>query len=85
VYTLSLTIFVPFVFSDVFADRLKNQQKSVHGLAVDEFPHHRVRFLLNVSHISSHSGAELSAELSSIISLMMATLVGFLDYVFDIR
>jgi len=68
VYLLSLILFIPFAFSDVFADRLKSQQKSVHGLAIDEFPHH-----------------QLSVYLSSIISLMMATLLGFLDDIFDIR
>lgn len=68
VYLLSLILFIPFAFSNVFADRFNNQQKSVHGLAIDEFPHH-----------------QLSVYLSSIISLMMATLLGFLDDVFDIR
>ena len=57
VYILSLILFIPFAFSNVFADRLKNQQKSVHGLAIDEFPHHQVRFLKNVSRPSSHSGS----------------------------
>jgi UDP-N-acetylglucosamine--dolichyl-phosphate N-acetylglucosaminephosphotransferase len=40
---LTLILFIPFAFSDVFADRFSNQQKSVHGLAIDEFPHHQVR------------------------------------------
>jgi len=57
VYILALILFIPFAFSNVFADRLKSQQKSVHGLAIDEFPHHQVRFLTNVSRPSSHSGS----------------------------
>jgi len=57
VYILSLILFIPFAFSNVFADRLKNQQKSVHGLAIDEFPHHQVRFLSNVSRFSPYSGS----------------------------
>jgi len=45
VYILSLILFIPFAFSNVFADRFNNQQKSVHGLAIDEFPHYQVRSL----------------------------------------
>ena len=45
VYILSLILFIPFAFSDVFAYRFSTQQKSVHGLAIDEFPHHQVRSL----------------------------------------
>lgn len=43
VYILLLILFIPFSFSHVFVDRFTNQQKSVHGLAIDEFPHHQVR------------------------------------------
>lgn len=39
----------------------------------------------NTFRLESDSGSQLSVYLSSIISLMMATLLGFLDDVFDIR
>jgi UDP-N-acetylglucosamine--dolichyl-phosphate N-acetylglucosaminephosphotransferase len=88
VYILLLILFIPFAFSDVFVDRFMNQKKSAHGLAVDEFPHYQVCAVVlvifrvcNVSKIPP----KLSVYLSSLLSLMMATLLGFLDDVFDIR
>jgi len=55
VYILSLIPLIPFTFSNVFSYQLKSQQKSVHGLAINEFPRYQVRFLMDVFRPSSHA------------------------------
>ena len=64
VYILTLSLFIPFAFSDAFFPPPKEKE----GLNVNEFPLYR-----------------LSVYLSSILSIVMAATLGFLDDVFDIR
>ncbi|KAK0449220.1 N-acetylglucosaminephosphotransferase [Armillaria borealis] len=71
VYILTLLLFTPFAFSDSLSQRATTHE----GISVAEFPLHQVRFQFGV----------LSVYLSSILSLLIATLLGFLDDVFDIR
>lgn len=85
VYILLLILFIPFSFSHVFVDRFAHQQKSVHGLVIDEFPHQQVRKYYPIHILCKLTHIKLSVYLSSLLSLMMATILGFLDDVFDIR
>ncbi|KAF8349304.1 N-acetylglucosaminephosphotransferase [Amanita rubescens] len=67
IYVLSLTLFIPFVFSYSIMRFTPGSQRH-EGLDVIEFPHY-----------------QLAVYLSSLLSLLMATMLGFLDDVFDIR
>ncbi|KDQ62573.1 hypothetical protein JAAARDRAFT_149546 [Jaapia argillacea MUCL 33604] len=70
VYILLLMLFIPFPFSNSFANGRMVEVKGAQyeGIAINEFPHHF-----------------LSIYLSSLLALLVATLLGFLDDIFDIR
>ena len=48
IYILSLILFIPFAFSDVFLNEYDNRSK--HGLVVAEFPHQKVRHTHNLKY-----------------------------------
>jgi UDP-N-acetylglucosamine--dolichyl-phosphate N-acetylglucosaminephosphotransferase len=85
VYILLLILFIPFAFSDAFIAPKTNAE----GLpASDEFPHHQVSSfsgLNRLEHRLTSYLTKLSVYLSSLLSLIIATFLGFLDDVFDIR
>jgi UDP-N-acetylmuramyl pentapeptide phosphotransferase/UDP-N-acetylglucosamine-1-phosphate transferase len=58
---------------------------SVHGLGIDEFPHQQVSFFRVFVYARKLIPFQLTVYLSSLLSLMIATILGFLDDVFDIR
>ncbi|EIN12901.1 N-acetylglucosaminephosphotransferase [Punctularia strigosozonata HHB-11173 SS5] len=68
IYIILLILFIPFPFSQSFADHRIKHAKSQEGLVTTEFPHH-----------------QLSVYLASLLSLLLATMLGFLDDIFDIR
>ncbi|KAF7422804.1 tunicamycin resistance protein [Pleurotus ostreatus] len=67
VYIVTLTLFIPFAFSDALTTPV-HSSATAEGITVSEFPHR-----------------QLAVYLSSLLSLLTATLLGFLDDVFDIR
>ncbi|KAH7922041.1 hypothetical protein BV22DRAFT_1175278 [Leucogyrophana mollusca] len=73
IYILLLILFIPFPFSTTVASLASSGGNSDRGLtdAASASLHHEVR--------------KLSVYLSSLLSLLMATMLGFLDDVFDIR
>ena len=83
IYILLLILFIPFPFSSFFVE---TQDKS-EGLTQVDFPLAQVRCI--VLHLPSHhltkAASQLSVYLSAILSLLMATLLGFIDDLFDIR
>jgi UDP-N-acetylglucosamine--dolichyl-phosphate N-acetylglucosaminephosphotransferase len=85
VYILLLILFIPFAFSDVFLNEY--EARSRHGIVVAEFPHQKVSYAISSISIllTKPLDVQLAVYLSSLLSLMIATLLGFLDDVFDIR
>ena len=80
-YILLLILFIPFPFSHLLSASVNHE-----GLSDNPFPHQQVSnlvFLRASTKASRHS--KLSMYLSSVLSLLIATLLGFLDDVFDIR
>ena len=60
--------------------------KPREGLVVTEFPHHKVSKPYGMHiWVIMLSILQLAVYLSSLLSLLMATMLGFLDDVFDIR
>jgi UDP-N-acetylglucosamine--dolichyl-phosphate N-acetylglucosaminephosphotransferase len=84
IYIILLILFIPFPFSATFFNRQAQQGQTKHGLVVDDFPHHQVNFTsCTIMLLLTHH--QLSVYLSSLLSILMATMLGFLDDVFDIR
>jgi UDP-N-acetylglucosamine--dolichyl-phosphate N-acetylglucosaminephosphotransferase len=87
IYILSLILFIPFAFSRPIHEQATFKE-SHEGITVVEFPHHQVSissFKLQNSSSWLNLPQKLAVYLSSLLSLLMATLLGFLDDVFDIR
>jgi len=85
-------LFIPFPFSDTLSKLSKPHQRSHtqkipnEGISVVEFPHHLVSRKSRCQRRKlDPSVNQLSVYLSSLLSLLMATLLGFLDDIFDIR
>jgi UDP-N-acetylglucosamine--dolichyl-phosphate N-acetylglucosaminephosphotransferase len=83
IYILLLILFIPFPFSS-FLVETKNHSE---GLAKVDFPLAQVRFYCNVfwPFRLTKAASQLSVYLSAILSLLMATLLGFIDDLFDVR
>ncbi|KXN88194.1 UDP-N-acetylglucosamine--dolichyl-phosphate N-acetylglucosaminephosphotransferase [Leucoagaricus sp. SymC.cos] len=75
IYILLLMLFIPFAFSSSIMHRANGGQLP-EGINVVDFPHHQARYFLT---------PQLSVYLSSLLSLLTSTMLGFLDDVFDIR
>jgi UDP-N-acetylglucosamine--dolichyl-phosphate N-acetylglucosaminephosphotransferase len=84
VYILLLILFIPFAFSPVSLSTSEAQYTVREGIVVNEFPHYQVRYL-PFPLAYKLMRMKLSVYLSSILSLLIATMLGFLDDVFDIR
>lgn len=87
IYIVSLILFTPYAFSESITSHNDSVRRSREGLVVDEFPHHQVRppgSVLRDGKLTAYI-CKLAIYLSSLLSLMMATMLGFLDDVFDIR
>ena len=78
-YILLLILFIPFSFSKFFSSKFVAE-----GLVADDFPHFQVCPMSNWLH-RFLTFSKLSVYLSSVLSLLIATMLGFLDDVFDIR
>jgi len=88
VYILSLILFIPFAFSTPIRAHANGYGKGVQeGITVVEFPHYQVGSLNFICCIGGMliEIPKLSVYLSSILSILIATLLGFLDDIFDIR
>ena len=73
-----------FVFTPVsFAQHLKTYASNLQP----QFPHNKVSLRLRLigALLASHTVNQLSTYLSAVLSLQTATLLGFLDDLFDIR
>jgi UDP-N-acetylglucosamine--dolichyl-phosphate N-acetylglucosaminephosphotransferase len=77
-----LILFIPFLFSDFFAKQAKNGLEGLAATSI-EFPHQQVRETAIIE--AWNWLAQLAVYLSAILSLLIATMLGFLDDVFDIR
>jgi UDP-N-acetylglucosamine--dolichyl-phosphate N-acetylglucosaminephosphotransferase len=84
VYILLLILFIPFAFSPVSLSASEAQYTVREGIVVNAFPHYQVRYLPFPSAYKLMR-MKLSVYLSSLLSLLIATMLGFLDDVFDIR
>lgn len=84
VYILLLMLFIPFAFSSSIMKRASGTEIS-EGINVVDFPHHQVRLFASSYLSSCLISSQLSVYLSSLLSLLTATMLGFLDDVFDIR
>jgi len=84
VYILLLILFIPFAFSPVSLSGSEAQYTVREGIVVNAFPHYQVR---NLPFPLAYKLMimKLSVYLSSLLSLLIATMLGFLDDVFDIR
>ena len=90
VYILALILFIPFAFSTPIRMRANGNISKLkqEGITVVEFPHYQVCYLFFSSSSllgSSQYNSKLAVYLSSILSLLIATMLGFLDDIFDIR
>lgn len=89
IYIILLILFIPYAFSDSITTRHEPEHRGREGLVVDEFPHHQVsvgiRGLRVVCSRITNLSLKLAVYLSSLLSLLIATMLGFLDDVFDIR
>lgn len=86
VYVLSLILFIPFAFSTPIRARANGYGKrELEGLTVVEFPHYQVSCPDFTCFMVDDRDSQLSVYLSSILSILIATILGFLDDVFDIR
>jgi UDP-N-acetylglucosamine--dolichyl-phosphate N-acetylglucosaminephosphotransferase len=89
VYIILLVVFIPFPFSNSLANLPSHQHGNViHvGLSLAESLHHQVSSAPMVQYPYAYvlHPQKLSVYLSSLLSLLMATMLGFLDDVFDIR
>jgi UDP-N-acetylglucosamine--dolichyl-phosphate N-acetylglucosaminephosphotransferase len=90
IYILLLMLFIPFPFSNTLTSvptfHLHRQRKQYEGINVVEFPHHQVDRQCTLNKLPAWlSTGKLSVYLSSLLSLLVATMLGFLDDVFDIR
>lgn len=80
-YILLLILFIPFPFS-----HLESASEDSEGLAASSFPHQQVCEISQpILPFLCTNNIKLSVYLSSVLSLLIATLLGFLDDVFDIR
>ena len=86
IYILLLILFIPFAFSPVSLSITEPQYTVREGIVVNEFPHYQVRVsYIPITLAYKLMRIKLSVYLSSILSLLIATMLGFLDDVFDIR
>jgi UDP-N-acetylglucosamine--dolichyl-phosphate N-acetylglucosaminephosphotransferase len=86
IYILLLILFIPFAFSPVSLSTTEPQYTVREGIVVNEFPHYQVRVsYIPITLAYKLMRIKLSVYLSSILSLLIATMLGFLDDVFDIR
>jgi len=85
VYILLLILFIPFAFSPVSLSASEAQYTVREGIVVNAFPHYQVRYLSFPFAYKLMRRMKLSVYLSSLLSLLIATMLGFLDDVFDIR
>jgi len=83
IYILSLILFIPFAFTTPIKEHVRAIQ-ATKGIAIPEFPHYQASCCV---HFSSPvlTCLQLSVYLSSLLSLLIATMLGFLDDLFDIR
>lgn len=84
IYILFLTLFIPFPFSDSVGS-LPESRKTLEGLHGIASLHHEVSSSQSNPVYITTMPFQLSVYLSSLLSLLMATMLGFLDDVFDIR
>jgi UDP-N-acetylglucosamine--dolichyl-phosphate N-acetylglucosaminephosphotransferase len=86
IYILFLILFIPFAFSTPINEQAAFK-KFHEGITVVEFPHYQVSISSFKATNSSwlNLPQKLAVYLSSLLSLLIATLLGFLDDVFDIR